>query len=550
MEYAYSIFLLLGGIGMFLFGINFMSLSLELAAGDNLRIFLEKFTSKPIRALFVGAGTTAAIQSSGATMVMTANFVNAKLMDLTQALYVMLGASIGTTITAQIIAFDIDAWAPLILFIGAALYLFIKNRLIRRIGGIVLGFGILFEGINLMGTAISQLELGTIVKAFLNTFSNPLMALLFGFMFSFILQSSSAAIGILQVIAIAQPGAFELSELAYLILGMNVGALAPLILFSFKGGSDAKRVTLAQTFAKTMSVVIFGVITAIFPALCSSIQAMSGSSLARGIADFHLIYNIVAAIIIFPLIPLVSKVSYKIIPKDPNADKASRKLIYLTKEAIDTKNHVIVLSMARREIIRFAELCVDNLRLAIEGFFAGDEDASEKVSEMEKTINVIYHEIDVALVKVYGSKLPPKELARVAAMFNVVSDYERIADHAENISEYTVTIKDSHAQLSAEAFDDLRRMTDRVLEMLDVTAKAYATEEHEYLSQAQAIEDSVDDLQGELIDNHIVRMGEGKCDPRGGVIYSDLVSDLERISDHAMNISESILGLDVPIEHA
>jgi phosphate:Na+ symporter len=550
MEYAYNIFLLLGGIGMFLFGINFMSLNLELAAGDNLRLFLEKFTKKPLSALLIGAGTTAAIQSSGATMVMTANFVNAKMMDLTKALYVMLGASIGTTITAQIIAFDIDSWAPLILFIGAVLYLFFKDRLIRRIGGIVLGFGILFEGINLMGMAITALELGSIVKAFLANFSNPVLAILFGFVFTFIIQSSSAAIGILQVVAMAQPGAFTLGDLVFLILGMNLGALAPLLIFSFKGGADTSRVTFSQTCAKTLSVVIFAVVTALIPQIPNAVQYIAGDSLARGIADFHLLYNIVAAFIIFPLIPSVAKLGYKVFPRDPNADKTSRKLLYLTTEAIDTKNHIIVLSMARREIIRFAELCTDNLKLAIRSFFERNESLSEQVSEMEKTINVLCHEINVALVKIYGSKMPERELARVAAMFNVVSDYERIADHAENISEYTVTIKDTRANLSESAFDDLHRMTERVLKIIDVAEQAYTTEDHTYLGMAREIEDSVDALQEELIDNHIARMGEGTCDPRGGVIYTDLVSDLERIADHAMNISESILGLNAPIEHA
>ncbi len=549
MDRIFSVFLLLGGIGLFLFGINFMSLSLELAAGDNLRIILEKLTTRPLKALLVGAGTTAAIQSSGATMVMTANFVNAQMMDLTQALYVMLGASIGTTITAQIIAFNIDDWGPVILFAGAVAYLFIKNRKVRRIGGIVLGFGLLFQGIYLMGQAISQLQLDTAIKAFLNAFSNPVAAILFGFVVTFVIQSSSASIGILQVIAATESGVFELRDLVFIILGMNLGSIAPLIIFALKSNRDTRRVTLVQLMSKSLSVIIFALVILIFPGTVTLIENLVPEGLSREIADFHLFYNLIAAVIIFPLIPLLAKAGYRLMPADPDAERHSRKLLYLTQEVIDTKNPIAVLSMARREIIRFAELCTDNLRLAIEGFFAGDDNINEQIEEREQTINVLCRELDVALVKVYGSKMPQRDMTRVAAMFNVVSDYERIADHAENISEYTAAIKDSNAKISEDAFEDLRRMTDRVLEMTDVTAKAYATEDPAYLQKAREIENSVDDLQEELIDNHITRMGEGKCDPRGGVIYTDLVSDLERISDHAMNISESILGLDVPVEH-
>lgn len=549
MDYAYSVFLLLGGIGMFLYGINFMSQSLELAAGDNLRTVLEKLTIKPLKALLVGAGTTAVIQSSGATMVMTANFVSAQLMNLSQALYVMLGAAIGTTITAQIIAFNISPFAPLILFIGMFMYLFIKSRFIKKVGGIVLGFGILFVGITLMGDAIEQMNLAVVVKAFLSHFSNPVLAILFGFVFTFIIQSSSASIGILQVIAATAGSTLELKDLVYIILGMNIGSLAPLIIFALKGNTDSKRATLMQTLTRVIAVCTFGVLIAIVPAIISAVVNLSPADCSRQIANFHLLYNIFAAIIIFPLIPLFTKLGYKVMPQDPSAELAARKLLYLTKEVLDSLNPVLIMTMAKKEIIRFATLCNDNLKLAIKSFFEGDEAACEKVSEMEETINVLNHDLNVALVKAYSSKFTASDEASVGPMFNIVADFERIGDHAENISEYTLSILDSRAKISPEGFADLKRIADKVLEMIDVTMKAFETGDKIYLGKAQIIEDQVDELQEELVDHHISRMGEAICDPRGGVIYTDLVSDLERISDHAMNVAESILGEDVPIEH-
>ena len=548
MDYAYSVFLLLGGIGMFLYGINFMSQSLELAAGDNLRTVLEKLTTKPLKALLVGAGTTAVIQSSGATMVMTANFVSAQLMNLSQALYVMLGAAVGTTITAQIIAFNISPWAPLILFVGMIMYLFVKSRFMKKLGGIVLGFGILFVGITIMGDAIEQMNLAVVVKAFLSHFSNPVLAILFGFIFTFIIQSSSASIGILQVIVASAGSTLELKDLVYIILGMNIGSLAPLIIFALKGNKDSKRATLMQSLTRVLAVCTFGVLIAIVPGIVNAVVNLTPLDYSRQVANFHLLYNLFAAVIIFPLIPLFRKLGYKLMPEDPNAELSARKLLYLTKEVLDSMNPVLVMAMAKKEIIRFATLCNDNLKLAIKSFFEGDESACEKVSEMEETINVLNHDLNVALIKAYSSKFSTAE-TNVGSMFNIVADFERIGDHAENISEYTLAILDSRAKISPEGFADLKRIADKVLEMIDVTMKAYETEDKIYLGQAQMIEDQVDDLQEELVDHHITRMGDEICDPRGGVIYTDLVSDLERISDHAMNVAESILGVDTPIEH-
>lgn len=547
MEQAYSVFLLLGGIGLFLFGISYMGAGLEQAAGDNLRIWLEKLTTKPIKAILVGAGATALIQSSGATMVMAVGFVTAQLMTLNQALYVMLGASIGTTVTAQIIAFDIDPWAPLILFIGLILVQFVKKRMVKKIGAIVLGFGMLFEGINLMGDAVKQMDLGDFIENFLNNVNNPLLAILFGFAFTFIIQSSSASVGILQVIVSTGAGAgFSLGSLVYIIMGMNVGAVAPLVISSLSGNKASRRAAFADVLARVLSVAIFCFILAVFPSVVNAITGMSPGDVSRQIANFHLIFNVVGAIVLFPFVKLITKVMYKLMPDDPTDEFYAKKLLYCTNDL--SKSPSVMIAQARKEILRFAEICRENLQKALDSFFQHNEYKAEEVIEMEKTINFINHELNTYLVSLYAYKLPDTDISTIGTMFNVVSDLERIGDLAENIAEYSISYQSQHAKISDAGIKDLTEMSAKVLEMVDISMRAYQNKDKVLLGEARAIEDQIDAMENEKTENHINRLMQEICDPRGGVIYTDMVSDLERIGDHAMNIAEGILGINASLE--
>ena len=388
MEQAYNVFLLLGGIGLFLFGISYMGKGLEQAAGDNLRVWLEKLTTSPLKAVLVGALATAAIQSSGATMVMAVGFVNAEMMTLSQALYIMLGASIGTTITAQIIALDIDPWAPLILFIGIVLTQFIKNRTAKKAGAIVLGFGILFVGINLMGDAVKAMELGGLVGNFLHNVHNPVLSLLFGAVFTLVIQSSSAAVGILQVIVASSLGAtMGLEEVVYMIMGMNVGAVAPLVISSLSGNRLTKRAAAAQTAVKLLSAITFSILMLLIPAIVNLVKGLSPNDVSRQVANFHTIYNSVSAVLMFPLIKPVAKIAEKVMPDAPGDELFSRKLLYVTNDL--SKSPAIMITQAHAEMMRFADVCRTNLHTALESFFERDEDKAELVIEREKTINFL-----------------------------------------------------------------------------------------------------------------------------------------------------------------
>ncbi|MBO5518068.1 MAG: Na/Pi cotransporter family protein [Firmicutes bacterium] len=547
MEQAYNVFLLLGGIGLFLFGISYMGKGLEQAAGDNLRVWLEKLTTSPLKAVLVGALATAAIQSSGATMVMAVGFVNAQMMTLSQALYIMLGASIGTTITAQIIALDIDPWAPLILFIGILLTQFIKNRTAKKAGAIVLGFGILFVGINLMGDAVKAMELGGMVASFLHNVHNPVLSLLFGAVFTLVIQSSSAAVGILQVIVASSLGAsMGLEEVVYMIMGMNVGAVAPLVLSALSGNRLSKRAAASQTAIKLLSAISFSILMLIFPAIIAFVKNLSPSDVSRQVANFHTIYNSVSAVLMFPLIKPVAKLAEKLMPDSAEDEFYSRKLLYCNNDV--SKSPAIMITQAHKEIMRFADICRANLHTALESFFERDEDKAEAVIEREKTINFLNHEINSYLVSLYGKGLHESDVSRVSTMLSVASDLERIGDLAENIAEYTQIAASNKAKFSPGALDDLGEMAEKVEYMVDLSMKAYDKEDRELLAEARAVEEQVDAMQEEKTENHIERLKAEICDPRGGVVYTDMVSDLERISDHATNIAEGILGINASIE--
>ncbi|MBR5642323.1 MAG: Na/Pi cotransporter family protein [Firmicutes bacterium] len=547
MEQVYNVFLLLGGIGLFLFGISFMGKGLEQAAGDNLRVWLEKLTTSPLKAVLVGALATAAIQSSGATMVMAVGFVNAQMMTLSQALYVMLGASIGTTITAQIIALDIDPWAPLILFIGILLTQFIKNRTAKKAGAIVLGFGILFVGINLMGDAVQAMELGGLVGTFLHNVHNPILAILFGALFTLVIQSSSAAVGILQVLVASSLGAsLDLEEVVFMIMGMNIGAVAPLVISSLSGNRLSKRAAASQTAIKVLSAVLFSILMLIAPVIVSFVKNLSPDDVSRQVANFHTIYNTVCAVLMFPLIKPVAAMAEKLMPDSAEDEFFSRKLLYVTNDV--SKSPAIMITQAHREIMRFADVCRANLHTALESFFERDEDKAETVIEHEKTINFLHHEINSYLVSLYGKGLHESDVSRVSTMLSVASDLERIGDLAENIAEYAQTAAANRAKFSDGGLQDLGEMAERVEYMVDLSMKAYDKEDRALLEEARTVEDSVDAMQEEKTENHIERLKDNVCEPRSGVIYTDMVSDLERISDHAMNIAEGILGINASIE--
>ncbi len=539
-EMIYNVFLLLGGIGLFLYGINFLSSALKELVGDKMRDILERATGKSWFAVLTGIIVTLLIQSSGATSVMVVGFVSAGMMELSQAISVMLGANIGTTITAQIIAFKIDKIAPLILFIGLILYMFIKNKTVKKTGAVVLAFGTLFVGIYIMGMAVKLLPLGELVAAFLDRFSNPVLCILFGVLITAIIQSSSASIGILQVLVVASSASIGLDKLVFIILGMNIGAASPVVIASFAGNKSAKRTAFANVITKVIGVLAAAILMLIIPSYISLFEKLSPGDVSRQIANFHLAFNLISLIVTFPLVKLIEKMTYKILPNTAEENMNVQKLLYISPESL--LSPTIAVTQAKREIERMAKMTKINLENSLNGFFSLDANGVDSIYETEKTINFLNHEITAFLVKLHGKSLPEHDLETVGMMFRVVSDIERLGDHAENIAEYTTLAVNERAKFSEDALEELKTIAGKTVSCVNLAFETYFGGKHNLLSEVSLIEEEVDDLQESLVENHIKRLKDNKCDPRGGIIFTDLTTDLERCSDHAINIAYAIKG--------
>ena len=525
-------FSLLGGVGLFLYGMTIMSSGLKNACGENLRVILEHATKNKLISVIVGIAITMLIQSSSATDVMVIGFVNSGLMSLSQAIGVIMGANIGTTITAQITAFNISAYAPLILFVGAVMYLFFKKNMVKYIGCVIMGFGMLFEGIALMKAAIAPLAETPAFIAFISTLENPLITVLFGIAFTALLQSSSSATVIFQAFAVE--GIITYHIAVYLCIGAAIGSVTPNILASLTANRDGKRTALLNLLFNIFRAVILMIILAIFPKVLDVIQSLSPTSIGRQIANTHTIFAVFAVLVMLPFADLIVKLTYKLLPLKPEESRKAedRKLLYIPP--------AVALGQAHREIIRMGNIARDNLKTAIDCFFELDDDKALAVEETEDTVNYLEREIIAKLVELRTLDMSQKDLNRVYHMTLVVSDMERLSDHAENIIEYEAQVRSGKAVLSPEALTELKELAEMSLRSIDLCLSIFAAEDYDRLPDAENLEEQVDEKQDSIIQNHVKRLMNATCDPMGGVVFTDMATDLERCSDHAINIASAL----------
>lgn len=541
-ETVYGVFLLLGGIGLFLYGINYVSKSLEDAAGDNLRKILEKTTGNGVFAFLIGILVTVLIQSSGVTSVITVGFVNAGFMELVNALYVMLGANIGTTVTSQIIAFKIDSVAPLILFAGAVMFLFVKNRVVKKTGAVILGFGMLFVGIFIMNLSVDKLPVDRFISFFLSTFSSPALSVILGIAVTALIQSSSASIGILQVLIAtsAATAGIGLENVMYIIIGMNIGAVMPVVLVSISGNRRSRRASLVALSAKILGSLIFIVFLLIFPSVTSFIKGLTEGDVSRQIANFHLLFNIVSNLAVLPFAPLICKLITKILPDKQSEEFSSQKLMYINENSLI--NPTLAIKQVKQEVMRMAYIARDNIKLSLDSFFEKDTEKADRVFEVEKTINYLNHEITGFLVDIHGSNIYDNDIKEAGIMLRVVADIERLGDHAENIAEYTMSLVSTKAKMSEIALEEIKTTAERTMQTIELALDVYENRRFDCLGRVSELEEDVDALQELYIENHIERLKQDRCDPRGGVIFTDIITDLERCSDHGINIAYAING--------
>jgi phosphate:Na+ symporter len=533
-------FSLLGGVGLFLYGMTVMSTGLKNAAGDQMRVILEHATSNRLVAVLVGIGVTILIQSSSATDMMVIGFVNSGLMTLIQAVGVIMGANIGTTITAQITAFNLGAYAPLILFVGAIMYLFLKKNLVKHIGAIIMGFGMLFLGISIIKSAIVPLSESAAFVNFLTTLSNPAMAVIFGVLFTALLQSSSSSVVIFQTFAVQ--GLLSYQMTVYLCIGAAIGSVFPNILASLTTNRNGKRTACLNLLFNLFRAAILIILINIFPGILQFIQNMSPADIGRQVANTHTIFAIVAVLIEMPFAGRIVSLSQKIIPVRPEEARKleDRKLQYMIAQPGDLIPAVAI-KQARLEISRMGTLARDNLQLAVDAFFSLDDDKAAEVEDIEDTVNYLNHAITDQLVKLRTLDMSDRDRNRISQMTLVVADIERLSDHAENIVEYEAQVKSKKATLSQEALEELKSLAEASIRSVDLCLHIFAEEDFEQIQQAEDLEDYVDELQKEIVNNHVSRLMDSRCDPLGGVVFTDMSTDLERCSDHAINIATALI---------
>ncbi len=531
---------LMGGLGLFLFGMNFMSQGLQKAAGSKLRGILEAMTKNKLIAVVFGALFTALIQSSGATTVMVVSFVNSGLMTLSQAAGIIFGANIGTTITSQLVSFDLTAAAPVILFIGAVMVMFGRKPMAKKIGEAVLGFGALFMGISVMSEAMAELKEYDGVLRALSGLTNPLVAILIGVIITVIVQSSSVTVSIL--LLMANQGLVGLAVCFYFVLGCNIGSCTPAVLASLSGKKEAKRAALIHLMFNVFGMIIIGLLLVIgMEPFSDFIMTISGGNIGRCVANADTLYKIFQTVIFLPFTKQFIALTYKLVPGE-DAEEEAFSLKYIGMKKVFTPTTVVLETI--QEIERMGNMAKENLIRAMDALFTGNEEEISKVYEQEKEIDFLSREITDYLVKINQLELPVADASRIGGLFHVVNDIERIGDHAENIADAAVELQEENLEFTRKGNKELSEMHAKVIQIVEEALRMFATMDTSYQAEILTLENEIDTMERELQRSHIRRMAKGKCTPQAGVIFTDLITGLERVGDHATNIAFSILQND------
>ena len=533
-----TILTMAGGLGLFLFGMELMSDSIEKEAGARLRRILEIFTTNRFMGMIVGIIFTGIIQSSSACTVMVVSFVNSGLMNLYQAAGVILGANIGTTITSQLVSFNLSKIAPLILLVGVVVMMFTKKEKVRKVAEVVVGFGILFVGLSTMSQAMANMKNEPQVVNLLMSLKNPFLATLMGFALTAIIQSSSVTVSI--VLLLANQDLLPLPITLYIILGCNIGACATAMLASMTGKKDAKRAALIHLLFNIIGTVIIYI--ALFVAgdqiveLIKSISADNG----RFVANAHTLIKIAQVIMLFPFTSWLVKMTYLIVPGEDQkvGYRESYQLKYIGDKVVFNPATAVVEVV--KELERMASLAEENLNRAMNALITLDEEDIEEVYEVEKNINFLNHAITDYLVKINQTTLPIEDLNSLGALFHVVNDIERIGDHAENVADAARQRKEEGISISKEAQKELGDMLEMVSKIIRYAVEMFAKSDETHMQEIITLEDQVDEKERELQKKHVERLTKGECSPEAGMIFSDIVSGLERVADHATNIAFAI----------
>ena len=538
MEFV-EILALFGGLGLFLFGMKLMSDGLEAAAGDKLRKGLETLTSNRFAAVGLGAGVTAIIQSSSATTVMVIGFVNAGLMTMSQGIFVGMGANIGTTVTAQMVAFKITSFAPAILFAGVVMMLFFKRRNVQRIGQIIGGLGILFVGMNIMSQAVLPLKEWEPFINMLSSFSSPLTGLLAGLLVTMVIQSSSATMGIMQ--AFALQGIIGLDSAVFVILGLNLGTCITAILASLSAGKTAKRTAVAFLFFNIIGVGIFSVLLAVFP-IVDWVKSWSPDNPVRQLANFHTFFNIITMAILIWFPQVLVKASAFII-RGEDKKKSRQQLKFIDKDNVFLP--AVGVGQSIKEVIRVADYTLENFNNSVIAFVNKKEKLAKEVVENEQVVDYLSQSIMEYLSKLAQLEMSAVDSRIVMQLMKVTIDLERISDHSENIAQSALKRIDKNIAFSKNAIAEVEMISSQVKDALIFSVNAVKNSDKEAAEKVLKIEPKVDKLEKKFTKSHLKRLSKGECKPSSSAIYTDMIHNMERVADHCTNIANEILQGDI-----
>ena len=548
---------LLGGLALFLYGMQMMSSGLEAAAGSRMKQILERLTANRFLGVLVGAAITAVIQSSSATTVMVVGFVNAGMMTLNQAVWIIMGANIGTTVTGLLIALDVGELAPLIAFAGVVLAVFVKRPQLQHIGQILAGLGVLFIGMDMMSAAMAPLRESEAFISIMSNFSNPLLGILPGAVFTAIIQSSSASVGILQ--ALANSGVIAYANSVFVLFGQNIGTCITAVLASIGTNRNAKRTTIIHLMFNLIGTLIFTCLFLVFP-IASVVdgslvlpgaagQFLAGilpGTPAGQIALTHTSFNIVTTLVLLPLGNYLAKLAVKILPDQPlpEYDESTMHLAYLTPIQASGKEgglgvSAIVMDELRQELHRMLTMAQDNVSDSFQAVLDRDVDQLEHVEEREEYIDFLNKEISRYVSHLIAVETNEEGSATVSSFFTISGNIERIGDHADNLAGYTRLLSRKDISFSQAAQGEIRSMRDVSLDAVAMLLQPQAGS-REWLTGVEEMEQRIDDMTAQYRRSQLVRMKEGSCDQEACIIYSELLTDFERIGDHVLNIAQEL----------
>lgn len=535
-----------GGLGLFLLGMNLMSDSIEKAAGAKLRSILEFFTTNRFTGILVGFLFTAIIQSSSACTVMVVSFVNSGLMTLYQAAGVIFGSNIGTTVTALLVSFKLEKIAPIFLLAGVLVVMFAKkNQNLKKFADIVIGFGVLFIGLSSMSSAMSGLKESETVISILSSLQSPVLAIIVGAVLTTIIQSSSVTVSIM--VLMANQGLIGLDMCFYLTLGCNIGSTSSAAIASLAGKKDAKRAAAIHVLFNVIGTfIMYFALRFGMDFILNGITTIAGHDNGRIVAVAHLIFKVVQVIVLTPFIGPIVKLAQWVIPGETEqvGYRDNFQLKYIGEHVVFNPATAVVDGI--KELERMASLASENLNRSMNALITLDEEDINEVYEVEKNINFLNKSITDYLVKINQLTLPIEDLKSLGALFHVANDIERIGDHAENVADCARRRIEQDINFSKEAQKEMGDMLNMVNTILMFSVEMFSKDSEEHLHDIMNLENAIDEKERELQRMHVERLTRRECSPEAGMLFSDVVSGLERVADHATNIAFSIINNEQP----